>query len=440
MVDNVEGRYLLAGCADGSASVYDVIQATRHDGPAGRVRHEELATVDRQRHQGHRFAVSSVAWYPLDTGLFITGSHDQNVNVWDTNALQVEVQFAMPAKVCAVAMSGAAAAAHALVACATEDPRVRLADIASGAFTHTLSGHRAFYVLTAIVGWPHGPDGVWALQWSPASEWVLVSGGADGAVRFWDIRTAGCYLVLDQHRSQAGRRPPPLPRAPSGAAGGVTQQLRLADKRGRQPRLPQPGTGSRPHAAATRSRQHPGASLEASKATAHDGAVTSLQMTGDGLYLLSARPHQKATLYRFQILGDTHYCSAGTDSRVRLWDVTSGQNTLVNYPNTVNRAAKAVRLAVSPDSSYVYHPSGSSIRVYETWTGHLHDILRGHYAPVNACTYHPHDEELYSGSNDRQVLVWAPPSVLDNDDLAPAKRRSGVNLRDEDAWSDDDND
>eukprot|EP00850_Spirogloea_muscicola_P023954 SM000411S15671 [mRNA] locus=s411:1:3178:- [translate_table: standard] len=272
-VDNVEGRYLLAGCADGSASVYDVLQATRHDGPAGRVQHEALATADRQRHQGHRFAVSSVAWYPLDTGLFVTGSHDQNVNVWDTNALQVEVHFAMPAKVCAVAMSGAATAAHALVACATEDPRVRLADIPSGAFTHTLSGHR---------------DAVWALQWSPASEWVLVSGGADGAVRFWDIRTAGCYLVLDQHRSQAGRRPPPLPRAASGAAGGATQQLRPADKRGRRPRLPQPGTGSRPHAAATPSRQHPGASLEASKATAHDGAVTSLQMTGDGLYLLSA--------------------------------------------------------------------------------------------------------------------------------------------------------
>eukprot|EP00850_Spirogloea_muscicola_P013949 SM000097S24802 [mRNA] locus=s97:362159:364831:+ [translate_table: standard] len=335
----------------------------------------------------------------------------------------------MPAKVCAVAMSGAAAAAHALVACATEDPRVRLADIASGAFTHTLSGHR---------------DAVWALQWSPASEWVLVSGGADGAVRFWDIRTAGCYLVLDQHRSQAGRRPPPLPRAASGAAGGATQQLRAADKRGRRPWLPQPGTGSRPHAAATPSRQHPGASLEASKATAHDGALTSLQMTGDGLYLLSASKtvHDliKGQVYKFEILGDAHYCSAGTDSRVRLWDVTSGQNTLVNYPNTVNRAAKAVRMAVSPDSSYVYHPSGSSIRVYETWTGHLHDILRGHYAPVNACTYHPHDEELYSGSNDRQILVWGPPSVLDNDDLAPAKRRSGVNLRDEDAWSDDDND
>jgi DNA excision repair protein ERCC-8 len=35
-----------------------------------------------------------------------------------------------------------------------------------------------------------------------------MSGGCDGAIRFWDIRRAGCFLVLDQLRSQQGRRPP----------------------------------------------------------------------------------------------------------------------------------------------------------------------------------------------------------------------------------------
>lgn len=50
-------------------------------------------------------------------------------------------------------------------------------------------------------------DGVWAVQWSAASEWVLISGGCDGAIRFWDIRHAGCFQVLDQNRSQIGRRP-----------------------------------------------------------------------------------------------------------------------------------------------------------------------------------------------------------------------------------------
>ena len=41
--------------------------------------------------------------------------------------------------------------------------QVLLCDIVSGGFTHTLSGHRA---------------AVWAVHWSPANEWQLVTGAA----------------------------------------------------------------------------------------------------------------------------------------------------------------------------------------------------------------------------------------------------------------------
>lgn len=50
-------------------------------------------------------------------------------------------------------------------------------------------------------------DGVMSLEWSTSSEWILVTGGCDGAIRFWDIRRAGCFRVLDQSQSQLGRRP-----------------------------------------------------------------------------------------------------------------------------------------------------------------------------------------------------------------------------------------
>lgn len=55
-------------------------------------------------------------------------------------------------------------------------------------------------------------DGVMTVEWSTSSEWVLVTGGCDGAIRFWDIRRAGCFLVLDQSQSQLGRRPPIIER------------------------------------------------------------------------------------------------------------------------------------------------------------------------------------------------------------------------------------
>jgi WD40 repeat protein len=50
----------------------------------------------------------------------------------------------------------------------------------SAAFTHTLTGHRG---------------GVWATSWSLNSEWILYSGGKDGAIRVWDVRRAGTLMV-----------------------------------------------------------------------------------------------------------------------------------------------------------------------------------------------------------------------------------------------------
>lgn len=59
--------------------------------------------------------------------------------------------------------------------------------------------------LVAIFSWVMA-DGVMSVEWSASSEWVLVTGGCDGAIRFWDIRRAGCFRVLDQSHSQLGRR------------------------------------------------------------------------------------------------------------------------------------------------------------------------------------------------------------------------------------------
>lgn len=61
--------------------------------------------------------------------------------MFGSRVLQVALQFNMPGKVYAIAMSNIATT-HMLVAAGTEDERVRLCDLATGACTHTLSGHR----------------------------------------------------------------------------------------------------------------------------------------------------------------------------------------------------------------------------------------------------------------------------------------------------------
>lgn len=55
------------------------------------------------------------------------------------------MNFKLPGKVYRTAMSSLATS-HMLIAAGTEDVQVRLCDISSGAFSHTLSGHRGMLI------------------------------------------------------------------------------------------------------------------------------------------------------------------------------------------------------------------------------------------------------------------------------------------------------
>ncbi|KAH9692509.1 WD repeat-containing protein ATCSA-1 [Citrus sinensis] len=366
-VDLTEERYLLSGASDSSVAVYDVQRATDYEGGGHIAKHRSVFVVDKQHEHGHKYAISSAIWYPVDTGLFVTGSYDHYVKVWDTNCTRVVMNFKMPGKVYRTAMSPLAAS-HMLIAAGTEDVQVRLCDIASGAISQTLSGHR---------------DGIMTVEWSTSSEWILVTGGCDGAIRFWDIRRAGCFRVLDQSQSQLGRRPPLLKRKVS-----ISKSLSAGQNSSVKPRAPQKksanGNGVRqssvgriPAKGSVRQRLHPGMLSSQDRATAHYGAVTGLKVTENGMYLLSA----------------------GSDSRIRLWDVESGRNTLVNF--------ETVRLQTSKTCL----------------------TFRGHYEYVNCCCFSSQDQELYTGGNDRQILVWCPSRhISDGVDAGP--------MQDQDNWSD----
>uniref|UniRef100_A0A7S0WP23 DNA excision repair protein ERCC-8 n=1 Tax=Chlamydomonas leiostraca TaxID=1034604 RepID=A0A7S0WP23_9CHLO len=186
-LDTTEHRYLLTGGADGSVAVYDTqALGTRWAQPEL----QPLCLRTRGHRGTHQFTVSGVTWYPVDTGLFVTASYDQDVKVWDTNELEVVCTFALPAKATCVAMSRCKGSAHALVAAACLDPNLRLCDPASGAFTHTLVGHK---------------HPIWSVAWSLRSEHEVVSGDAYGQVRVWDIRRFGALHVLDQYHTESAR-------------------------------------------------------------------------------------------------------------------------------------------------------------------------------------------------------------------------------------------
>ncbi|XP_012838785.1 PREDICTED: DNA excision repair protein ERCC-8 isoform X1 [Erythranthe guttata] len=407
-VDLTESRYLLAGASDASVAVYDIQRATDHDERNLIAKHKPLFVLNKQHEHGHKYAISSAIWYPIDTGLFVTGSYDHHINVWDTNTTQVVMNFKMPGKVYRTAMSSIARS-HMLVAAGTEDVQVRLCDIASGAFAHTLSGHR---------------DGVMSLEWSTSSEWVLITGGCDGAIRFWDIRRAGCFRVLDQSCSQFGRRQPLLLRPTTNKVtnfkSSPASQSSSAKVRAHH-RKSANGSALKPHTVGrisslvktAKQRSHPGMLSSHDRATAHYGVVTGLKVTGDGMYLLSA----------------------GSDSRLRLWDIESGCNTLVNFETTRLQSSKAIQMAVTQDSTLAFVPCMAITKVFDIWSGQTKSTFRGHYENVNCCCYNALDQELYTGGNDRQILVWSPPKFV-SDETGEGKNGKAAATDDQDNWSD----
>ncbi|KAJ2773974.1 hypothetical protein IWQ57_001036 [Coemansia nantahalensis] len=168
-VDAAHGRFLLSAGADTSVQLYDL-----EAGSSAR----QIEPVQRiPAGAGHSRIVSSVAWYPVDSGLFTTASFDGTLRVWDAATMAEACQFDLECRVHCQAMSPTGA--HALVAAASESAHIRLGDLRTGAFAQTLPIHRS---------------GGTAVAWSPVSPYILASGTAAGGLKLWDIRQAGGHL------------------------------------------------------------------------------------------------------------------------------------------------------------------------------------------------------------------------------------------------------
>ncbi|ELU06884.1 hypothetical protein CAPTEDRAFT_147072 [Capitella teleta] len=158
--------------------------------------------------------------------------------------------------------------------------------------------------------------------------------------------------------------------------------------------------------------------------TAHDGKVNAIRFLPDGLHLMTF----------------------GTDDRLHLWDASRGRHMNVNYGRIDNASRRSVRLSSSdgcrPPLAYV--PTDSNIYVFDIFSGLRTSILRGHYTQVNACYFHADRQELYSGANDRNILIWTPVTdkaferqLQEKSEDQSAKNFTSRTAATADAWSSD---
>ena len=117
---------------------------------------------------GHDMDVDTVCFHPNNAYVF-TGSSDKMVRMWAiTNGYPVRMFTGHAGNVTSLVCSPNGK----LLASADDSGTIILWDLGPGRLLKRMRGH--------------GKGGIWSLSWSVEST-VLVSGGADGTVRVWDV-------------------------------------------------------------------------------------------------------------------------------------------------------------------------------------------------------------------------------------------------------------
>jgi len=120
---------------------------------------------------------------------------------------------------------------------------------------------------------------------------------------------------------------------------------------------------------------------------AHKGSINGVTFTADGLHLISF----------------------ATDQNVRLWDLLSAEQIKVEYGRIENTCRRTMQLSCTADISgkkLLFVPSTVSVKVLDIFTGASYNDLNGHFRTVNGCFINNSNKEMYSFSNDTNIVVW----------------------------------
>jgi WD40 repeat protein/tetratricopeptide (TPR) repeat protein len=250
--------------------------------------------------------------------------------------------------------------------------------------------------LTNIYGLAFSPDG--RLLASGGCQPYVVSprGGRPGDVRFWDAATGAAQGGFVAHRElfSALAFSPDSRRVATCARDGV---VKVWDVATRQCTLECAG--------------HKQEWLTA-VAFRPDGKRLASAAMGDGVREWDAATGQEVLpqiSYRNGVRSlayshDSRWLLALGDDGLRLWDANTHEQ--IRHFEVRQGQYEQGGGSISPDGRFVAATSGLVVRIWETATGRLVQVLGGHDARVMSIAFSPDGQLLASGSSDQTVRIW----------------------------------
>ena len=305
---------------------------------------------------------------------------------------------------------------------ASDDGTVRRWDVSSGDCRLVLSGHE-----NAVTGCAVSPDGTW-----------LASTGVDGTVRIWDTHSGDQRTILTGHEGAATS----CATAPDGtwlASTGIDGTVRVWDARSRVQRALLTGHVGWVNACAvspdgtllvTSGADHtvrvwdPATGQPGGTLFGDTGAVNACTVGGDTNWIAAGgadtmvrvwRPRPGQPAGRRVPVEPVRECAAfpdggritsvSTDGTVRLWEVATATESMVEPAHT----GVASCCAVAPDGSWFV--SGGYDGLLHVWDAASHALrvtLTGHTGWVTRCAVAPDGTLLASVSDDGTLRLWDP--------------------------------
>eukprot|EP01040_Poterioochromonas_malhamensis_P005355 gene5355-5742_t len=366
-VDQIEGRFLLCGDHQGILTIYDLEQSSREtsSAPSSSSSIKKIITPVRTIPNQSKSIISSVQWFPRDTGLFFATSITGKMTLYDTNASTALLEFPQQSQAIYWCQFSPHESRMTTALAAAENGTVRVCDVLSGDCVHTFRCHQMATTM---------------LDWNPIRDYEFVTASKDGTVKTWDIRRVGNIPILSLDWSKDH-------------SYHLTQQFAA--------KLPSY------HSMAM--RVDTSNDIQAKKAELR----TNIQL---------ARAHESEVMsVRYSPCGN-YLLSSGNDTKLRLWssatggliakDYSVGKRTTLPYRiEFVNFPYLSTTSAPSNTSSGDYlflfpHQQKVSLLPLVRGSGNPLFNLTGHFGQVMTSVYRPFRQQIITSSKDGLLLLW----------------------------------